>query len=404
MSSTSEYLVGPKIGQGSFAHVVYGRHKATDREVAVKVMDQVSIKKRPVLLHAVWTERRLLQQLQDSPWVVNLYASFYDTISVYLVMELATCGDLEGFITTQGWLVHVHPMNRREQQTVDTDLFSCYTPCLASQIIEAVESLHTQYGILHCDLKPSNILLKEDSRASTNGCRLKILLADFACAVELSGENGREDLTEEEQSPPRGTCEYASPEIVRGSPPSQLTVASDYWSVGCILYAMLHRGNSPFHQQDWSEAQIIHSIISHGMKDTIPPSDMKVDDTSENEGSQRRMICPQSGISGVVQNSHATSDEESESCFLDGTVPAKLPLNRPSDWVSPMSAGLIQADTADRMKAWRTNLCHRYMNGCETDCEKKGANELPVPSWRNDVNNANLLDGTLGWSAFEAIT
>jgi serine/threonine protein kinase len=396
MSSTSDYLVGPIIGEGSFGHVVYALHKATDREVAIKVMDQVSMKKRPVLVRAVWMERKLLQQLQESPWVVNLWASFYDSNSVYLVMELASYGDLEGWMTSLRMSVDLC-MNGKEDRTVNQDPLGPYAPGLASQIIEAVESLHTQYGILHCDLKPANILLKDDSQAPKIGCRIRILLADFACAVELNDDRGREDQMEEGQFPPRGTCDYASPEILRGSPPSQLTVASDYWSVGCILYAMLHRGHSPFHDQDRSQAQIIHSILTHGIQQSFQSGNLQVEAPSRDEDSEGPMRFQKSAISGV-ETLHA--DNESDS--LKGTVQMPFPLKRTSEWVSAMSAGLIQAYTADRVAVWQMNLCHRYVKGSYADCGLKDMKEPPTPAWRDKVKNASLLDGALGWTAFEA--
>ena len=39
MSSAAEYWVGPTIGEGAFGHVVYAIHKATERKVAIKVME-----------------------------------------------------------------------------------------------------------------------------------------------------------------------------------------------------------------------------------------------------------------------------------------------------------------------------------------------------------------------------
>ena len=39
MPSAAEYWVGPTIGEGAFGHVVYAIHKATERKVAIKVME-----------------------------------------------------------------------------------------------------------------------------------------------------------------------------------------------------------------------------------------------------------------------------------------------------------------------------------------------------------------------------
>lgn len=74
MSSTSEYLVGPTIGQGGFAHVVYAKHKKSGKRVAIKVMEQITLKRRPEIMQMVLTERAVLKQL-DSSHIVNLWAS-----------------------------------------------------------------------------------------------------------------------------------------------------------------------------------------------------------------------------------------------------------------------------------------------------------------------------------------
>jgi serine/threonine protein kinase len=99
MSTASEYWVGPTIGEGSFAQVVYAQHKATGKRVAIKVVEQVFLKKHPPAMQGLLTERKLLKELsQQSPHVVNLWASFLDSQCVYLVMELAMGGDLAGLI------------------------------------------------------------------------------------------------------------------------------------------------------------------------------------------------------------------------------------------------------------------------------------------------------------------
>ena len=78
MATTKDYLVGVTIGEGSFGRVVHARHKATGNEVAIKVFDRHSIGKQPKLLQSIWTERRLLQEFQSSPYVVNLWGAFCD--------------------------------------------------------------------------------------------------------------------------------------------------------------------------------------------------------------------------------------------------------------------------------------------------------------------------------------
>lgn len=91
------------------------------------------------------------------------------------------------------------------------------------QILNALEFLH-ENNLVHRDLKPENILI-------TNKNIVK--LCDFGCCVDI--RNGfRETFC--------GTFEYMAPEIIKELPYNQ---AVDMWSLGILLYEMLH-GHSPF--------------------------------------------------------------------------------------------------------------------------------------------------------------
>lgn len=97
--------------------------------------------------------------------------------------------------------------------------------CLA-KIARAVHYAH-QHGILHRDLKPTNVLLDADGEPH---------LTDFGLAklIEQQGEN----LTQSQAI--LGSAAYMSPEQAAGKT-SEISVASDVYSLGAILYEMLTR-------------------------------------------------------------------------------------------------------------------------------------------------------------------
>jgi len=195
--------------------VVYAKTRE-QKEVAVKYADRQSIQGS----HPIMNEQRILRQLTEgfedsssSPPFVPLLAAFYDDHLVYLVFPLC-CG---------GELSHHIPLN---PETIS----SC-----CQQLIEAIYYLH-QRDIVHGDLSPSNVLIKDG----------RLMLSDF-------GGNA-------------GTAAFAAPEVSQGKPTSK---ASDIWSYACIWHAMWI-GKSPF--WDESEALILERIMKPlELDQNIPP-------------------------------------------------------------------------------------------------------------------------------------
>jgi len=95
---------------------------------------------------------------------------------------------------------------------------------VASQILEALTFIH-DLGLIHCDLKPENVLIKSYSR-----CEVKVI--DFGSSCFTS-----DHLSSYVQS-----RSYRAPEVILGCPYDQKI---DLWSLGCIL-AELYSGKVLF--------------------------------------------------------------------------------------------------------------------------------------------------------------
>jgi hypothetical protein len=91
---------------------------------------------------------------------------------------------------------------------------------IARQLTDAVCAVHAA-GMVHCDLKPANVLLAADG-----GVRL----SDFGIAQQLGSVPPTLDVT-------RGTLVYIAPEVLEGAHP---TAAADVWGLGATLWSAVH--------------------------------------------------------------------------------------------------------------------------------------------------------------------
>lgn len=122
------------------------------------------------------------------------------------------------------------------------------------QIADALAHAH-EHGVIHRDLKSSNIMITPDGRA-------KVL--DFGLAKRAMGDKPADQTTltfDTEDTPGAGTMHYTAPEILRGG---RADARSDIWSLGVVLYEMAS-GRRPF--QGRTAYELSSDIMYHA-----PPS------------------------------------------------------------------------------------------------------------------------------------
>lgn len=173
--------------------VYLATQQSLDREVAIKV-----IKNTQNLASSQINEIRN-QSRQDHPNVLKIYDALLssDGGDIYLVTEYMQHGSLARYNSRHPLLVE---LNNR----------------VVNQVGSALSALH-QAGIIHCDIKPANILID-----STYNCRL----ADFGVSTLMGGGIAK-NIT--------GTPPYVAPERLQGCAPS---ISSDIYSMGVILHEM----------------------------------------------------------------------------------------------------------------------------------------------------------------------
>ena len=210
------------LGRGGMGSVYRARDLGLDRTVAIKVI-------RADLLRDAGAHERLKREAQTlarlhHPSIVTVFG--FGTLadgSPYLVMELVKGNDLRHELVREG---------RLEPERVSRIL---------SAICGAMAAAHGD-GVLHCDLKPENVLLPDE------GVEAKVL--DFGVAKAIGADTGararrrgagnRSAATVDE--PIIGTPAYMAPEQLRGESPDART---DVFSLGVIAYEMLV-GDLPF--------------------------------------------------------------------------------------------------------------------------------------------------------------
>ncbi|XP_054585811.1 serine/threonine-protein kinase ULK4 isoform X3 [Eptesicus fuscus] len=236
------FVLYEEIGRGSKTVVYKGRRKGTINFVAVFCTDKC---KRPEITNWV----RLTQEIKHQN-IVTLHEWYETSNHLWLVVELCTGGSLEMVIA--------------QDENLPEDVVRGF----GIDLITGLHHLH-QLGILFCDLSPGKILLEGPGTLKfSNFCLAKVEgenLEDFfalTATEEGGGDSGENVLKKNMKSRIRGSLTYTAPEVVTGT---DFSVASDLWSLGCLLYEMFS-GKPPFFSESVSE--VIEKIIH---KDPSPP-------------------------------------------------------------------------------------------------------------------------------------
>ncbi|XP_040265776.1 serine/threonine-protein kinase H1 [Bufo bufo] len=216
---TAKYDIKALIGRGSFSRVVRVEHKASKQPYAIKMIETKYREGREVCE----SELSVLRRVRHTN-IIQLIEVFETQERVYMVMELATGGELFDRIIAKG------SFTERDATHV------------LQMVLEGVKYLHT-LGITHRDLKPENLLYYHPGTDS------KIMITDFGLAsARKKGDDCLMKTT-------CGTPEYIAPEILVRKP---YTNSVDMWALGVISYILLS-GTMPF--EDDNRTRLYRQIL-----------------------------------------------------------------------------------------------------------------------------------------------
>jgi len=225
----NRYQLLERYGSGGMAVVFRGRDTLLDRYVAIKVVRDEEARNANFDLQ-FQREARAAANLSH-PNIVTVYDYGIDNGQPFIVMELVPGTNLKALLRKRG------------RFSVEEGI---------PLIVQACAGLGYAHraGLVHCDVKPHNMLVTPDNR-------LKVTDFGIARAMATLNPGERTDVV-------WGSPQYYSPEQAAGHVPSP---ASDVYSLGVVMYEML-TGTLPFTGSTPEELARLHLTVN-----PIPPSE-----------------------------------------------------------------------------------------------------------------------------------
>ncbi|KAJ0818095.1 putative protein kinase AGC-RSK-2 family [Helianthus annuus] len=292
-----------RLGCGDIGSVYLSELIGTGTYFAMKVMDKAALASRNKLLRAQ-TEREILQSL-DHPFLPTLYAHFDTEKLSCLVMEFCNGGDL-------------HALRQRQPRKYFPEHAARF---YVAEVLLALEYLH-MLGIIYRDLKPENVLVREDGHImlsdfdlslrcvvnpklvrfmnsptvepKASGSCVQPACIESSCLIQPSCFGPRFPTKPKRERRPRpktetynqmiplpeliaeptsarsmsfvGTHEYLAPEIIKGDGHGS---AVDWWTFGIFLYELLF-GKTPFKGE--SDRATLFNVVGHPLRFPESPS------------------------------------------------------------------------------------------------------------------------------------
>ncbi|MEO9323007.1 protein kinase [Nocardioides sp. C4-1] len=206
------YRILRQLGRGGMGVVFAAEHRGLGRTIALKVLAP-EMAEQPDYRERFTREATVLARL-DSPHVVQVIDHGEHDGCLYIATQYVPGGDLADALRGHG------PVPTTEAAQI------------AEQVAWALGDSHAA-GVVHRDVKPSNVLLREVST------EVFVYLCDFGIAQDRApGLTAPGSVA--------GTFAYLAPERLRGEP---ATASSDIYALGCVLFTSLI-GTAPYGGSD----------------------------------------------------------------------------------------------------------------------------------------------------------
>ncbi len=222
----NRYQIQAQLGSGGMAVVYKARDLMLERTVAIKVLRK-DFSRDPAFRERFRQEAKAAANLSH-PNIVTVHDFGLDQDNLFIVMEFVPGTTLKDMISQRGRI--------SAEKAIPLMVQAC----------AGIGYAH-RAGLVHCDIKPQNILVTPDQR---------VKVTDFGIARAL------QSIPQDEQnSVVWGSPQYFSPEQAAGKAPSP---ASDVYGLGVVLFEML-TGQLPFLASSATELSRLH-------REAQPPS------------------------------------------------------------------------------------------------------------------------------------
>ncbi len=302
------YQLDKQLGEGGMAIVYQASDLMLERTIAVKILRK-DFSKSKAFQERFKEEARAAANLTH-PNIVTVHDFGFDNDRLFIVMEHVPGTDLKQIIKKSGSL----PIDQASR--------------LFIQACAGIGYAH-RAGLIHCDIKPHNMLITPDHR-------LKV--TDFGIARALAS------VKHDEQSQAIwGSPAYFSPEQAAGRAPSP---ASDVYSLGIVLFEML-TGELPFTNPSPQELALLHRYET-------PPSPRKINPEISPELEEIIIKV----LSKEPSSRYRTADQLgriviSFTEMLDSQTPVEIPAPLPED--NDLQA-ILNLENKKTSKQWLTIL------------------------------------------------
>ena len=234
------YVLAELLGEGGMGRIYLARNWKLNTPAAVKVI-RAERAGDPAATERFLREVRALGAIRH-PHMVHALDADVEGGRLYCAMEYVSGMDLARLLRDRGAL----PIE-----------MACRYASQLADVLRHIGAL----GLVHRDVKPSNVLVTED------GSKVKLLDLGLARFDHPDWQSSRSDLTQVGMM--IGTPDYVAPEQIRDSHGAD--IRSDLYALGCTLYHML-AGRPPF---DGMSA--VDKLWHHQTTDPIPVEDFRSD-------------------------------------------------------------------------------------------------------------------------------